>query len=94
MSLKKIIIIFFSLVVLVLLLWFIFKVTNERQLPQNKIEQKEENIVLELEESLESENILKSEAALPEEVVVSTNPISTSFASNTKKQMIVIEKEK
>jgi len=105
MSSKKIITIFFSLAILILLLGLIFKAVSERRLLENNIEQGEENTALETEETLEPEDtfepedilepeeILEPEDVSNEEVVAPSIPTSTPPTSTTKKQMIVIEKE-
>ena len=105
MSFKKIIIIFFSLTLLVLLLGLIFKVAKEGALPENNTEQEGDGAALEVEEILEPEETLEVEEILEpeetfeiedvllEEVFIPTIPTSTPPTSATKKQMIVVEKE-
>lgn len=93
MSFKKIIIIFFSLTLLVLLLGLIFEVAKEGALPENNTEQEGDGAALEVEEILETEDTLESEDVSSEEVVMPIIPTSTPPVSTIKKQMIVIEKE-
>ncbi len=100
MSFKKIIIIFFSLIILALLFWLIFEIVKNKSLinenfsPQinnefgDNIEQENLDEAKVLEE-IESGEMLESEEILePEKVLYEEVSLPT-----IKKQMIVVEKE-